>query len=275
MRFTVLGSGSGGNATLVAAGSTHLLIDAGFSGRELTRRMKAMGVAPEEIDLVVLTHEHTDHVRGAGVFARAHGTPLALTDGTLAACGKLFRGQETLRTYRPGRPFEVGDLVVEPFATVHDAADPVAMAVVEGASGLRLGVATDLGRPTALARHVLAECDALIVESNHDEALVWSAPYPPQVKARIASSHGHLSNRAAAELVCELLGPRLAVVVLAHLSAESNRPGLAERTMRSALARRGYLGDVLVASPTDPTEMIDLAKLRSASRGEQLPLLER
>ena len=272
MRFSVLGSGSRGNATLVAVGSTRLLIDAGFSGRELARRLAAVGVAPDEVDAIVLTHEHADHVRGAGVFARAHGTRLALTEGTLQACGKLFKGRETVETYQPGRPFEVGGLRIEPFATVHDAADPVAMAVVAPASGLRLGVATDLGRPTALARHVLSDCDALIVESNHDESLIWSAPYPLQVKARIASSHGHLSNRAAAELVRELFGPRLSVVVLAHLSEESNDPGLAKKTMRSALAGRGFDGSVLVASPTDPTEMIDLAALSGSRRPEQLPL---
>ena len=268
----MLGSGSRGNATLVAAGATRLLIDAGFSGRELVARLATIGVAPDEVTAIVLTHEHGDHTRGAGIFARAHGTPLLLTEGTLKACRGLLRGGEEIHTYRPGYPVDVDDLHVDPFITVHDAADPVAVAVREPATGLRLGIATDLGRPTIQVKHALKGCDALIVESNHDEALLWSATYPAAVKARIASSHGHLSNQAAAGLALELLSQRLVLVVLAHLSEESNDPRLARRVMESALARRGFGGLVKVARPDRPTPLMDLARLRESAGPRQLSL---
>lgn len=272
MRFSVLGSGSRGNATLVVAGATRLLIDAGFSGRELGKRLATVGVEPEEVTAILLTHEHGDHTRGAGVFARAHGTPLFLTDGTLAACRGLLRGSEEVRIYRPGYPVQVDELQVDPFITVHDAADPVAVAVRDPASGLRLGIATDLGRPTVQVKHSLKECDALVVESNHDQSLLLSATYPAAVKARIASSHGHLSNQAAAGLVTELLSPRLVLVVLAHLSEESNNPHLALRAMERALARRGFTGSVRVARPDRPTPLLDLVRLRELAGPRQLSL---
>ena len=272
VRFSVLGSGSGGNSTLVAAGSTRVLVDAGFSGRELVKRLAVVGVAPEELAAVLVTHEHGDHVRGAGVLARAHGTRLLMTAGTRRACAKLLRGTEDVGTYRPGRPFVVGDVRVEPFVTTHDAADPAAFALVDQTSGLRLGVATDLGRPTVQVKYALRGCDGLIVESNYDEVRLWSAGYPAAVKARIASSHGHMSNQTAAGFVGEVFGPRLSAVVLAHLSEESNTPALARSTMNSALQSKGYQGLVEVATADEPTGWFDLAELRSRVESVQLSL---
>ncbi len=272
MRFSVLGSGSRGNATLVCAGSTHLLIDAGFSGRELVKRLGGVGFAPDQITGIVITHEHGDHTRGAGVFARAHGTPLYMTAGTRDACHRLLRGKETVEIYRAGYRLPIGDLEIEPFITVHDAADPVAMAVADPSTGLRLGIATDLGRPTAQVRHALRGCDALVIESNHDETLLWNTRYPASVKARIASSHGHLSNQAAADFAMDLLSPRLAVVILAHLSEESNTPELARSVMAGALGRKGFAGEVLVAGPDGPTRLLDLADLRQRAGPSQLSL---
>lgn len=274
MRFSVLGSGSRGNATLVAAGSTRIMVDAGFSGRELARRLTGVGVEPAELSAIVLTHEHGDHARGAGVFSRAHGTPLYMTAGTRQACASLLRGSETVHIYRPGHPVTVGDLDIEPFITVHDASDPVAVAISEPAADLRLGIATDLGRPGVQAKHALRGCDALVIESNHDEEMLWQAAYPASVKSRIASSHGHLSNQAAAALAAELLSPRLTVVVLAHLSEETNAPGLARSAMDGALKRRGYRGKVLVAEGDRATPLFDLAELRERKAPAQLSLFE-
>ena len=268
----MLGSGSRGNATLVCAGSSHVLIDAGFSGRELVKRLAAVGVTPDQISAIVITHEHGDHTRGAGIFARAHGTPLYMTAGTRDACRRLLRGKETVEIYRPGYRLSLGDLEVEPFITVHDAADPVAVAVADPASGLRLGIATDLGRPTAQVRHALRGCNALVIESNHDETLLWNTHYPASVKARIASSHGHLSNQAAADFALELLSSRLAVVILAHLSEESNTPELARSVMVRALGKKGFAGKVIVAGPDVPTRLLDLAELRERAGPAQLSL---
>lgn len=268
----MLGSSSRGNATLVAAGSTRILVDAGFSGRELAKRLTHLGVEPGELAAIILTHEHGDHTRGAGVFARAHGTPLHMTEGTRQACAGILKGGETVHTYRPGRPVTIGDLEIEPFITVHDARDPVAVAVCDPATGLRLGIATDLGRPGVQTRHALRGCDALVIESNHDEEMLWAASYPPAVKSRIASSHGHLSNQAAAALAAELLSPGLSVVVLAHLSEETNTPGLARSVMERALRKRGYGGQVVVADGDRPTPLFDLAELREQYRPPQLSL---
>ncbi|MGW8267560.1 MAG: MBL fold metallo-hydrolase [Longimicrobiales bacterium] len=273
MRVTVLGSGSKGNAILVEARQTRILVDAGFSARDLEGRLVGVGVGPEEIQAILITHDHGDHTRGMGVFARRFGTPIYLTEATQGACHSLLKGGEETRTYRAGFPFSIGDVVVEPFLTVHDATDPVAVAVRDPETGLKTGVATDLGRPTTQVRHALSGCDLLILEANHDEALLHQGPYPWSVKSRIASSHGHLSNDAAANLALELLHPRLAGVILAHLSGECNSPALAEAVVGRALKEAGYRGLLRVAAQDTPTGPLDLIELSRRLDPDQLSLI--
>lgn len=273
MRVAVLGSGSKGNAILVEGGGSRVLVDAGFSGRDLARRLKRLKVSPESLDGIVITHDHTDHTRGMGVFARRFGTPLYLTRGTREVCARLLKGEEILREYRAGHPFRVGALEVEPFLTVHDAREPVGVAVVDPGTGTRLGVATDLGRPTAGIRHALSRCHILVLEANHDEVLLQEAPYPWSVKARIRSSHGHLSNHAAARFARELFHDGLLAVVLAHLSAESNRPEMARKVVAAALKEVGYRGVVEVAGQDDPLPLLDVVELRRRREPGQLSLL--
>lgn len=273
MRFAVLGSGSGGNSTLVEAGGTRILVDAGFSARDLARRLEGLDVEPDSLSGIVVTHDHGDHTRGIGVWARRHGTPLYLTERTRLACRRLLRGGETVRTYDPTRSFEVDGLRVEPFLTVHDAADPVGLAVTDLASLFRIGFATDLGRPTAQIRHALSGCHALVLEANHDDVLLQQAPYPWSVKARIRSSHGHLSNEAAARFALELVHPHLVAIVLAHLSSESNHPELARDVVGRALRGAGWRGHLAVAEQDRPTGPLDLAELQRRSGPEQLRLL--
>jgi phosphoribosyl 1,2-cyclic phosphodiesterase len=273
VRVAVLGSGSAGNSVLVCAGETRILVDAGFSARALQERLALLGLGPGSIAAIVVTHDHRDHTRGMGVFARKHGTPLHMTRSTRDACADLLTGDERVVEYRPGVPFGLGELRIEPFLTVHDAADPVGVAVVDERRGFRLGIATDLGRPTAQIRHALAACDFLVLEANHDEVLLHTGPYPASVKRRIASSHGHLSNQAAARLATELLHPRLAGVVLAHLSAECNRPMLAERVVGDALRAAGWRGHLEVARQDQPTCLLDIEELRLRTGPSQLSLL--
>ncbi len=270
MRVTILGSGSRGNAVLVEAGSTRLLVDAGFSGRDLERRLSAVEVAPESITGIIITHDHGDHTRGMGVFARRFGTPLHLTPRTRAATARLLRGDETVVEYEAARPFRLGALRVEPFLTVHDAADPVAVTVTDTATGSKLGIATDLGRPTTAVRASLAGSHILVLEANHDDARLWAGPYPWSVKQRIASSHGHLSNRASAELVTELFHDRLAGVFLAHLSDSCNEPALAETAVGAALERLRFPGTLRVADQDEPGEAVDVEALRRRLAPPQL-----
>ena len=273
MKISVLGSGSGGNSIYVHAGNTRILVDAGFSAKAVAERLTLLEVDPDAIQAIVVTHEHGDHTNGVGVYARRHGTPLYMTEPTREACAKLLRGKERVQPYRVGRPFHVGDIRVEPFLTVHDAADPVGVALVDECTGLRLGIATDLGRPTTQIRHALADCDFLVLEANHDEVMLHTSRYPVSVKRRIASSHGHLSNQAAARLAIELLHPRLAGIVLAHLSKECNRPELARQVVGQALERKGWEGYLDVALQHRPTEILDIEELRYRNGPSQLSLL--
>lgn len=273
MKVSVLGSGSGGNALLVVTEDTRLLIDAGFSARDIARRIEGLGEDPDGIDAIVITHDHGDHTRGMGVYARRHRTPLYLTAPTRQACDNLLRGEERVEEYRAGHPFRIGSLRIEPFLTVHDAVDPVGVAVVDVATGCRLGIATDLGRPTAGIRHALTGCHLLVLEANHDEAMLHAAAYPWSVKARIASSHGHLSNEAAARFALDLLHDNLVAVVLAHLSREANDPRLAAEVVGNSLRGAGYRGHLEVARQDHPTAVLDLAKLRRESGPRQLTLL--
>ncbi len=272
MKVAMLGSGSGGNATVVLGEKTRILVDAGFSGRQIAERLDRIGVEPASVDAVVVTHEHRDHTRGIGVFSRRFGTPLYLTPGTREACASLLRGEEPTRDYSPGSPFRVGDLRIDPFLTAHDAVDPVAVTVTSTACGTRLGIATDLGRPTAGIRHALERCDFLVLESNYDESLLRSGPYPASVQARIASSHGHLSNHAAAGLACELLHPRLVGIFLAHLSRKCNCPVLARRVVRDALKGAGWNGFLEVVEQDEPTALVDVRRLHARREHGQLSL---
>ena len=258
---------------MVEAGETRILVDAGFSGRDLERRLLQIGLTPDAIDAIVISHDHGDHTRGAGVFSRRHGTPVYLTERTLTACSKVFRGTEPTVSYRVGRHFEIGSIRVEPFMTVHDAADPVAVALVDTTTEIRVGVATDLGRPNAQIHLALAGADFLILEANHDEELLRTGPYPWAVQQRIASSHGHLSNHAAARFACELLHPRLVGVLLAHLSQECNRPELAAAVVGDALRAAGYEGFLGVAPQERPTAFIDIEELRHRVGPAQLTFL--
>lgn len=273
MRVACLGSGSGGNAFLLEAGDTRILVDAGFSGVRLARRLEALEVAPESIRAVVVTHEHRDHTSGAGVAARRWGWPLYMSDVTARACASLLSGAEDVRSFRGTRPFRIGALEVRPFYTCHDAADPLAVSVAAVDSGLEVGIATDLGRATTSVRAGLRRCHFLVLEANHDERLLREGPYPWSVKQRIGGSRGHLSNRLAAELAVDLAHPELAGVLLAHLSRECNDPGLARDVVGERLAVAGYDGWLDVAGQDEPTVPLAVDRLLTEKRdGPQLHL---
>jgi phosphoribosyl 1,2-cyclic phosphodiesterase len=275
MRVTVLGSGSTGNATLIEADGVRILVDAGFSGKDIAMRLATVGVDAASIDAILITHDHSDHTRGMGVLARRFGVPLYLTEKTAHACRALLNGKEEVRSYQAEAMFRIGNFEVQPFLTVHDAADPVAITIRHMPTGCRMGVATDLGRPTASVRAALAGCHLLILEANHDDAMLWRGPYPWSVKQRIASSHGHLSNRAAADLARELFHPGLGGVVLAHLSEHCNDGALARDTVAESLQKDGYRGTMQVAGPARPLEPIEVMALRRriGATAEQLQLL--
>ena len=273
MKVTILGSGSRGNAVLVEAGDVRLLVDAGFSARDLERRLAEVGVEPDSLTGLLITHDHSDHTRGMGVAARRWGLPLYLTERTRVACRRLLDGTEDVRTWASDRPVDIGGLVVTPFLTVHDAVDPIAVTVTEAATGDKLGIATDLGRATATVRHALHACHLLVLESNHDEVLLRECDYPWSVKARIGGSHGHLSNRAAAELMSELFHAELCAVILAHLSERANDPILAKEVVGETLRRLRFRGFVDVAPQEVPLEPIDLGRLRLQNLPEQIALL--
>lgn len=274
MKVVVLGSGSGGNATLVeGADGVRVLVDAGFSGRDLEARLRAVGVEPESLSALFITHEHGDHTRGMGVLARRFGLALYLTPITRSACDALLLGREDVREYCSAASLRIGSLEVRPFLTVHDAADPVAVTVRDVLTGDKLGIATDLGRPTATVRAALAECHVLVLEANHDEAMLWRGPYPWSVKQRIASSHGHLSNHASGELARELFHPGLVSVVLAHLSEHCNDGGLASDVVGAVLADLGYAGALTVARQDRPLEPLDVPTIRRLAAPAQLTLL--
>jgi len=257
MRLTVLGSGSRGNALLVESDGAALLVDAGFSFKDLLRRCAAAGCDPSLVRAIVLTHEHGDHARGAPRAAAVWGVPVLASPGTLTALvGRLPRNGSAV-PLRASRPVVVAPFSVTAYPTAHDAADPV-MIVVEDADGRRLGVAYDVGSATSALRHALRGLDALVVEANHDEVMLRASAYPASVRSRIAGHGGHLSNREAALLVAEAAHPELGTVVLAHLSDRCNRPDLALREVERSLQGSTFCGRIVVAAQDVPTASIDV-----------------
>lgn len=234
LRFAVLGSGSRGNALVVSCGSTHILIDCGFSIRETERRLARLGLEPAALSAIVITHEHNDHASGAPALARRYRLPLWLTRGTAAALGSAAVSDGlAVRHFRGGERFAVGDLELDPYTVPHDAREPCQFVFSDG--DRRLGLLTDAGHVTPHIEDRLRGCDALVLECNHDRGLLADGDDPPALKARIAGPHGHLDNDAAAALLAGLDTDRLQHVVAAHLSERNNTPWLARSTLGGAL----------------------------------------
>jgi phosphoribosyl 1,2-cyclic phosphodiesterase len=261
----VLGSGSRGNCCAVEHDETAILIDAGFSPKEIERRAETAGLALGRVGAIVLTHEHGDHARGAGRLARRLGVPVLTAPGTWARLAPKMRHAEH-RTLGLCTRVEIGPFVVTACPTSHDAAEPLALAVETG-GGVRVGLAYDLGRPTAGVRYLLRNLTAIVLEANHDDVLLRTSGYPPVVQRRIAGSGGHLSNRAAAELLVEVHHPGLGVVVLAHLSRQCNTADDARATVARALRRAGFGGTLHVADQDEPLGPIPVVPQASAQFG--------
>lgn len=255
MNFTVLGSGSKGNCTLVESGSTRLLIDNGFSGKELIGRLAAHGIAPETLSAIVVTHEHDDHIRGVGVLARRLNLPVYANAGALGAAEQRMGRLPEVREFGTGETFAIEGLQVHPFAVSHDTSDPVGFIVSDGTA--RLGYCTDTGRITHLIRHHLRQCEALILEANHDVQMLREGPYPLVLQQRVLSSMGHLANADAVACADALAGERLRLLVLAHLSEVNNHPDLVLEAARRRLAGHGHLR-VMLAGQRQAGPMLEV-----------------
>lgn len=256
LRLCVLGSGSGGNAVVLEAGGRRLLLDAGFSCREIERRLEAVGCPLEGFDGLVVTHEHGDHIRGVEVFARRHHLTAYGTRGTFEGT-RWQRRPPPLSFLSSGVPCEIGAFRVEPFHLPHDAREPVGV-VIETSGGVRVGLVADLGTRSQLAWARLRDLDVLLLETNHDLTMLREGPYPWSLKQRVAGRHGHLSNAQAADGLPELLADRLRHVVLYHLSRTNNLPSLAEAEIGEVLAREGSAAELVVSGQFEPTPWIEI-----------------
>lgn len=231
---TVLGSGSNGNAIVIHTATDALLIDAGFSSRELRRRMREAGIEESLIRAIVVSHEHGDHVRGLRICAKQLDVPIYANRRTADAIRQREKNLGQVHVFASGNPFRVGDYQLEPFSIPHDANDPVGFIIRR--QDRKIGLATDLGHASHLVCYQLKNCDLLVVESNHDVEMLSRSERPWSLKQRILSRHGHLSNEASMELLQKVLDKRTKYLVLAHASQECNRYELVEESIRDCLA---------------------------------------
>ncbi len=258
MRFSVLGSGSRGNCIYIESKETALLIDAGFSGREIASRLAAVGGRIERVCGIFVTHEHQDHISGVGVLSRRCRLPVYANERTFQGADKTVGRLAERHEFATGAAIDVGDVRIRSFAISHDAGDPVGYLIDDGS--VRLGICTDTGHASRLISRRLSNCDALIIEFNHDPVLLKNGPYPPSLQQRVRSNIGHLANNDAAHLLASVRHDRLRRVVLAHLSETNNRPELA---YREAIAALGGESAELVIEPADqhrPTRLFDLSQ---------------
>jgi phosphoribosyl 1,2-cyclic phosphodiesterase len=236
LRFASLGSGSSGNGLMVESGATRVLLDCGFSLREVQLRLARLGIEAASLSAILITHEHEDHASGVFGLARRHSIPVLASHGTLAVLREGDLGADAgvqVRLVCGGEWAEVGDLAILPYTVPHDAREPVQYMFSDGAR--RLGVLTDAGYSTAHMHAVLTGCDALVLETNHDRALLMSGDYPRSLKARISGRLGHMDNATAAALLSAIDCSRLKHVVAAHLSERNNTPELARAALAGAL----------------------------------------
>lgn len=240
MYFCPLYSGSSGNALFCQYGNTRLLIDAGKTGSRIDEALKGIGVAPDSLDGILITHEHSDHIQGAGVMARKHHLPLYATQDTwMAMAGKIGKiPGDLIRTVQAGKGFWLGEIGVEPFSIPHDAADPVGYRLWGGK--LSISTATDLGVFTRDVFDRISGSTMVLLESNHDPDMLRANPnYSAVLKARILGDRGHLSNESCAGALLRLIAGGTRSLILGHLSGENNTPVLARHVSEAAMLREG------------------------------------
>jgi phosphoribosyl 1,2-cyclic phosphodiesterase len=262
---TILGSGSRGNSSVVSSSRTHILVDAGFSCRETFRRLKEVGLEPAQLDAIVISHEHSDHVTGLAVMAKKLNVPVFMNEPTCDAWARSLPDAQSpdavlkkREKFQSGRSFCVRDIEIRTFTIPHDAADPVGFTL--RAEGVKIGIVTDLGYMAANVAEQIRGCDVLMIESNHDLEMLRGGPYPWSVKQRVMSRVGHLSNTALGEFFASDYDGCAAFVVLAHLSEQNNHPELARRSAEQALGPRRDLvhNRLLLASQTQALATLTL-----------------
>jgi len=246
-----LASGSKGNALFIETGAARILIDAGLAARELSSRLNSLGVDSRDLDALLVTHEHHDHCRGLGPMARRYQIPVYIHPETMRALPNLGPVDDVRDVSDSG--FSFGAVSIRSFPLTHDAASPLGF-VIDSPEG-RIGVATDFGIATRLVRERLQKCKVLVLESNHDEAMLRDGPYPWPLKQRIRSTHGHLSNVASADLLREVSWEGLEAVFLAHLSEVNNTPGLAEQSARQVFSGPGLPQPAIVVGRPDQSSV--------------------
>ena len=256
MKLCLLASGSKGNSIYLDSGETRIIVDAGCSGREISKRLASKGFDADSLDAILLTHEHSDHISGAGVLARKLKIPAIISHRTLEAVNGYFSKTE-LMEFQSGERFTFRDLMIDPFPITHDACDPVGFSV-ESSEG-KIGIATDLGIATRLVKDKLKGCRALVLESNHDEEMLMNGPYPWHLKQRIRSRHGHLSNVESVELLQDILHEGLEGLFLAHLSEVNNHPLKAMMTTSSFLDSQNISRPrLIIGSQNNPSETLTI-----------------
>lgn len=243
--FCPLASGSKGNSLYFGTKTTRLLIDAGISAKATAGKLQTIGVDLTTIDAILITHEHTDHIKGLITLACKNDIPVFANSDTAKAIVEILGETPRFKIFSTGESFEFGDIEIHPFSIQHDTLDPVAFTLKTG--GLKIGICTDLGFATTLVKNHLKHCDYLYVEANHQPSMVYSSHRPPIYKQRVLSRQGHLSNDQCAELLAEVAHADLKHIHLAHLSQECNHPDLALQIVRQKLAEVGQSIDLSIA----------------------------
>jgi phosphoribosyl 1,2-cyclic phosphodiesterase len=249
LAICTLASGSKGNATYISDGETSILVDAGLSGVEIQRRLASRDLSPEDLDAIIVTHEHSDHVRGVGILSRRYKLPVYINPGTQKAAPQIGKLHETI-PFECGTTFHISKMAIHPFAISHDAKDPAGFTI--GQNGTTVGIATDLGIATSMVRQHLKRCALLLLEANHDPTMLETGPYPWPLKQRIRGRTGHLSNPDSKQLLKELQHDNLQHVILGHLSEINNTPQKAFDEVVKALTRcnaRLTVADQYASSP--------------------------
>ena len=249
-----LASGSKGNSLFVSWGKNSILIDAGLSGIEIERRLNARNQSPENLTAILVTHEHSDHIRGVGILSRRYNIPVYISNNTYKKAASNLGKLADFQLFNCGKSFKIDNMEISPFTISHDAVDPAGFTLEQNSK--KIGIATDLGVATNLVKEYLKNCSFLYLESNHDPDMLINGPYPWYLKQRIKSKQGHLSNIDTKELLSELNNENLKHVTLAHLSEENNTPEKAFNAAKAGLNDSNV--EIEVAMPHKPGKLVIL-----------------